>query len=50
MKVNLLQGTSTPTLPPMPGVHQAVRGTAARVRMLLNLNSYGRAANGEWKR
>jgi hypothetical protein len=38
MKVTLLQGTCTPTLTPMPGVHQAVHVTAARLRMLLNVN------------
>ena len=40
MKVNLLQGTSTPTLTPMPGVHP-VHETAARVRFLLNVKGHG---------
>jgi hypothetical protein len=40
--VNLLQGTSTPTLTPMPGVHHPVHVTAARLRMLLNMNGYGK--------
>ncbi len=30
MKVNLLQGTSTPTLTPMPGVHNSMQRTALR--------------------
>jgi len=37
MKVNLLQGTSTPTLTPMPGVHNAVLVTAARERFGVNV-------------
>jgi len=37
MKVNLLQGTCTPTLTPMPGVHHTVHVTAARLRFLLNV-------------
>ena len=41
MKVNLLQGTYTPTLTPMPGVHHAVHGTAARLRFLLNVKGHG---------
>src|SRR5262245_38480966 len=32
MKVNLLQGTSTPTLTPMPGVHKDLELTASSVR------------------
>jgi hypothetical protein len=32
MKVNLLQGTCTPTLTPMPGVHQGLELTAYSVR------------------
>jgi hypothetical protein len=32
MKVNLLQGTSTTTLTPMPGVHMALHRIAARLR------------------
>ena len=30
MKVNLLQGTCTPTLTPMPGVHLSVNRTAGK--------------------
>jgi len=30
MKVNLLQGTYTPTLTPMPGVHQLFERTTAQ--------------------
>ena len=30
MKVNLLQGTCTPTLTPMPGVHNRMQRTALR--------------------
>ena len=37
MKVNLRQGTCTPTLTPMPGVHHAVHETAARLRFRMNL-------------
>ena len=37
MKVNLLQGTCTPTLTPMPGVHNVVLVTAARVRFGMNV-------------
>jgi hypothetical protein len=33
MKVNLLQGTSTPTLTPMPGVHKARHRIAAVLRL-----------------
>ena len=32
MKVTLLQGTYTPTLTPMPGVHKGVQLTANSVR------------------
>ena len=32
MKVNLLQGTCTPTLTPMPGVHKGMEPTAYSVR------------------
>ena len=35
MKVNLLPGTYTPTLTPMPGVHQALQPTASSVRSFL---------------
>ena len=35
MKVNLLQGTSTPTLTPMPGVHKALHPTAYSLRSFL---------------
>ena len=47
MKVNLLQGTSTPTLTPMPGVHKALHRIAARWQFLLKLKVYGWAARGE---
>ena len=46
MKVNLLQGTYTPTLTPMPGVHKPLHRIAARERFLLNLKSSGGAARG----
>jgi hypothetical protein len=42
--VNLLQGTCTPTLTPMPGVHNAVLVTAARGRFGLNVNGLVGAA------
>ena len=32
MRVNLLQGTYTPTLTPMPGVHKGLELTASSVR------------------
>ena len=51
MKVNLLQGTCTPTLTPMPGVHKAVLVTAARLRFGMNLKSLVWAAardGGRW--
>ena len=32
MKVNLLQGTSTPTLTPMPGVHNRLESDARYAR------------------
>jgi hypothetical protein len=35
MKVNLLQGTCTPTLTPMPGVHHTLHRIAARLRFCL---------------
>ena len=44
MKVNLLQGTCTPTLTPMPGVHKPVLVTAARVRIGMNVKVYVWAA------
>jgi hypothetical protein len=44
MKVNLLQGTCTPTLTPMPGVHKPFHLTAARLRFGMNTKSYGGAA------
>jgi hypothetical protein len=47
MKVNLLQGTSTPTLTPMPGVHHPVLVTAARLRFGMNPKGPVWAANGE---
>jgi len=47
MRVNLLQGTCTPTLTPMPGVHKALHRIAARWRFLLKLKVYGWAARGE---
>jgi hypothetical protein len=34
MKVNLLQGTYTPTLTPMPGVHKALQLTVNPLRGL----------------
>jgi len=34
MKVNLLPGTSTPTLTPMPGVHKALHRTAILLRSI----------------
>ena len=36
MKVNLLQGICTPTLTPMPGVHEPFHLTAARLRLCMN--------------
>jgi hypothetical protein len=50
MKVNLLQGTSTPTLTPMPGVHNPVHRIAARLRFGMNVNGLGWAANGDRER
>jgi hypothetical protein len=47
MKVTLLQGTSTPTLTPMPGVHKVLHRIAARWRFLLKPKEYGWAARGE---
>ena len=40
MKVNLLQGTSTPTLTPMPGVHHLLHRIAARLRFRVNLKGH----------
>jgi len=50
MKVNLLQGTYTPTLTPMPGVHNAVLVTAALLRFLLNPKGLGWAAARDGRR
>src|SRR5712692_3129010 len=47
MKVNLLQGTCTPTLTPMPGVHNPFHLTAARVRIGTTANGCDRAAAGD---
>ena len=47
MKVNLLQGTSTPTLTPMPGVHPALHRIAATLRFGMKLKGLGWAARGE---
>ena len=41
MKVNLLQGTCTPTLTPMPGVHQPVHRIAARWQFGMNPQGLG---------
>ena len=45
MKVNLLQGTCTPTLTPMPGVHQPLQVTRPlwRFRMNVKGNVFGSA-------
>ena len=50
MKVNLLQGTYTPTLTPMPGVHNAVLVTAARLRIGMNVKGLVRAAARDGER
>jgi len=50
MKVNLLQGTCTPTLTPMPGVHNAVLVTAACLRFGMNVKSHVRAAARDGER
>ncbi len=50
MRVNHLQGTYTPTLTPMPGVHHTVHVTAARLRFLLNVQGYVRAAARDGRR
>ena len=49
MKVNLLPGTCTPTLTPMPGVHNPFHLTAARVRIGTTANGCDRAAAGDWR-
>jgi hypothetical protein len=41
MKVNLLQGTYTPTLTPMPGVHNALQRTRPLLRFRANANGHG---------
>jgi hypothetical protein len=50
MKVNLLQGISTPKFTPMPGVHKPLHRIAARLRSWMNVKGHGRAAAGERQR
>ena len=47
MKVNLLQGTCTPTLTPMPGVHKRVARDRRPLADLLKPNGYIWAAARE---
>ena len=47
MKVNLLQGTYTPTLTPMPGVHFALHRIAATLQFWKNRKGLVWAARGE---
>src|SRR2546425_2153557 len=50
MRVNLLQGTSTPTLTPMPGVNSSFHLTAARWRLGMNPKGHDWAAAGDRQR
>ena len=47
MKVNLLQGTCTPTLTPMPGVHKPLQATAKSMPRLSGTTFSLRFAQGE---
>jgi hypothetical protein len=46
MRVNLLQGTCTPTLTPMPGVHNALQLTAYSALQLTAYSLRFAAASG----
>ena len=50
MKGNLLQGTYTPTLTPMPGVHNSFHRIAALLRFGMNVKGLGGAANDDRQR